>query len=105
MKIDGVNYPTDVVKQSGTSDAEKVQENQQLRNGAEKAGQSGGENVSLSERARHILKAQQELENVPDLRSEKVNQIKEQIANGTYEVKGQEVAEKIIYEALFSIIA
>lgn len=52
--------------------------------------------VSLSENAKEFQNIYQKLKNVPDVREEKVDRIKEQLRTGTYNVNSEEVAEKIL---------
>ena len=56
----------------------------------------GTEQIAISSRAKDIQKATEAVNAAPDIRIEKVNQIKEQIANGTYKVSSEQLAEKII---------
>ena len=56
--------------------------------------------VSLSPRAREILNAQKALAAIPDVRAEKVEEIKARIADGTYRIDGEQIADKMIREAL-----
>ncbi len=52
--------------------------------------------VSLSSFAKELSVAKNAVDNVPDVRTEKVNAIKEQIKDGTYNVSAEQVAEKIM---------
>jgi negative regulator of flagellin synthesis FlgM len=56
----------------------------------------GAEHIAISSKAKDIQKATEAVNAAPDIRIEKVNQIKEQIANGTYKVSSEQLAEKII---------
>jgi flagellar biosynthesis anti-sigma factor FlgM len=56
----------------------------------------GDATVSLSQRAREVLKAHEAIQSEPDIRSEKVSAIKESIKNGTYEIDYGRTAEKIL---------
>ena len=58
--------------------------------------------VILSPEAREIQDAKRQLENIPDIRSEKVGEIQRQLESGTYEVKGDQVAVKMITESLIN---
>ena len=60
--------------------------------------------VVLSPQARRIQEARKLLNSVPDIRGEKVAQIKAHIEDGTYHVDGEKVAEKIIKESLLDEI-
>lgn len=63
------------------------------------------EKVTLSERAREIQQVRQAVEALPDVREEKVDELKERIASGEYRVDGEKVAEKMIGESLLDILA
>jgi negative regulator of flagellin synthesis FlgM len=42
------------------------------------------------------------LDNIPEVRAEKVEQLKNQIENGTYEIKSEEIAEKMLKDSLLN---
>ena len=56
----------------------------------------GAEHIAISSKAKDIQKANESINAAPDIRIEKVNQIKEQIANGSYSVSREQLAEKIL---------
>jgi negative regulator of flagellin synthesis FlgM len=56
--------------------------------------------VTLSEAAKTISRLMVEVSNIPDIRTDKVTELKNAINSSTYEVRGSEVAGKIIKEAL-----
>jgi len=56
--------------------------------------------VSLSLQARELLKAQKALAAIPDVRADKVEAIKARIADGTYRIDSEQIAAKMIREAL-----
>jgi negative regulator of flagellin synthesis FlgM len=58
--------------------------------------------VVISETAKRIQAAQSQLETIPDVRSEKVADIKRRIEDGTYEIKPDKIAEKMIRESLLN---
>ena len=61
---------------------------------------SGGEQIALSAKAKGIQKTLETVQTSPDIRSEKVAEIKSQIASNTYQVDSQALAEKILQEIL-----
>ena len=68
---------------------------------SESAGQTpGGEQIDLSAKAKGIQKTLETVQTSPDIRSEKVAEIKSQIANNTYQVDSQALAEKILQEII-----
>ena len=56
----------------------------------------GAEHIAISSKAKDIQKATESINAAPDIRIEKVDRIKEQIANGSYSVSSEQVAEKIL---------
>ncbi|MGB9822404.1 MULTISPECIES: flagellar biosynthesis anti-sigma factor FlgM [Thermodesulfovibrio] len=56
--------------------------------------------VTVSEAAKNIARLMVEVSNIPDIRADKVDELKNTINSGTYEVKGSEIAGKMIKEAL-----
>jgi negative regulator of flagellin synthesis FlgM len=61
---------------------------------------SGGEQIALSAKAKGIQKALETIQTSPDIRSEKVAEIKSQIASNTYRVDSEALAEKILREII-----
>ncbi|WP_353683447.1 flagellar biosynthesis anti-sigma factor FlgM [Thermodesulfovibrio sp. 3907-1M] len=61
--------------------------------------------VTLSEAAKNIARLMVEVSNIPDIRADKVDELKNAINSGTYEVKGSEIAGKMIKEALIDKLA
>ena len=57
---------------------------------------AGTEQIAISSKAKDIQKATEAVNAAPDIRIEKVDRIKEQIANGSYSVSSEQVAEKIL---------
>ena len=68
--------------------------NQQDNNNVNKKTKS--DQVSISNETKEIQNIKETLENKPEIRQEKVDQIKNQIQNGNYQVDSQKIAEKII---------
>jgi len=58
--------------------------------------------VNISDAAKEIQEVRKELDNIPDVRAEKVEQLKNQIENGTYEIKSEEIAEKMLKDSLLN---
>jgi negative regulator of flagellin synthesis FlgM len=56
----------------------------------------GAEHIDISSKAKDIQKANESINAAPDIRIEKVDQIKDQIKNGSYNVSGEQLAEKIL---------
>jgi negative regulator of flagellin synthesis FlgM len=60
--------------------------------------------VVISDAAKRIQEAKVQLDNIPDVREEKVAQLKEQVDNGTYQVDAEKTADKLIKEHLINDI-
>ena len=104
MRIDKTtNQQAEMLKQLKGADTDRAQEQQ----GHEPAEKSSGvrESVEISSRAQEMKNARDALGAQPDVRAEKVEQIKSQIEQGTYEVNGRQVADKIIKDSLFNFTA
>ena len=57
---------------------------------------SGSEQIAISSKAKDIQKATKAVNTAPDIRIEKVERIKNQIADGSYKVSSEELAEKVL---------
>ena len=61
--------------------------------------------VELSQTVREVNKAREELASIPDIRAEKVDEIKKQIDDGTYKIDGNKIAFNMIRQSLIDEIA
>jgi len=66
---------------------------------------SQSENVELSNNVKDYSQIKKVLENIPDVREDKVQQLKKQISEGTYNVNGEKIATKMVSESLLDIFA
>jgi negative regulator of flagellin synthesis FlgM len=97
MKIDSERSPVNLeayIKSSQESEGVS----QSLRQ--EKQGASPTESVKLSHTAKEIQKIREIVEATPEIRTDKVGQLKREIETGTYSVKADKVAEKMLRESL-----
>jgi flagellar biosynthesis anti-sigma factor FlgM len=62
------------------------------------------ENVQLSFQAKEIARIQRVLETTQNLRAKEVDKIRQRIEEGSYRVRSEAVAEKMIRENLVSLI-
>ena len=67
---------------------------------AKPSGAPGVDRVSLSPQARELLKAQQSLASLPDVREDKVAEIRTRLEAGDYRIDSEAIAEKMIREGL-----
>lgn len=68
-----------------------------------KAG-DGGDKVEISVKSKDIQKARQIVDAVPEVRDDKVNEIKKSLESGTYTVKSGAIAENIIKKSLIDTV-
>jgi negative regulator of flagellin synthesis FlgM len=59
-----------------------------------------GEKVAISEKAGDLNKIGEIVRKTPDVRTEKVELLREKIVSGSYNVSGQEIADKMLREYL-----
>jgi negative regulator of flagellin synthesis FlgM len=58
--------------------------------------------VVISDAAKRIQEARRQLDEIPDVREDKVSQLRNQIQNGTYEINADKIAGKMIKESLLN---
>ena len=94
MEIPGNNYR---VKGKTVQDRIKVADKTDTRKSlSATSSTSGTEQIAISSKAKDIQKATEAVNAAPDIRIEKVDRIKDQIANGSYSVSSEQLAEKIL---------
>ena len=91
MKISNVES-NKALANSGEHSEKILPEHRPKRSAAERA--SAGAQLSPLERGMAL--AESALVDVPDVREEIVNELKERIARGEYEVSGQDIAEMML---------
>ena len=64
--------------------------------------QTKTDTVVLSDTAKTVQEAQTQLEQIPDVREEKVAELREQVESGTYEIDAEKIADKMLKEALLN---
>jgi negative regulator of flagellin synthesis FlgM len=97
MNIDSERSPVNLeayIKSSQESEGVS----QSLRH--EKQGASPTESVKLSHTAKEIQKIREIVEATPEIRTDKVGQLKREIETGTYSVNADKVAERMLRESL-----
>ena len=101
MKISETsNSPAELVSQHKISDKKAAAEAGKQA----AAGVIAEEKVSLSSQARDLHEAKKAVEALPEVRSEKVRELKEQIEAERYTINGEKIAEKMVSESLLDIL-
>jgi len=81
----------------------QVPENQRItpsEGNSNKNSRLSEEKVELSEKASDLKKIRDIVQKTPDIRTEKVELLREKIASGSYNVSSQETADKMLREHL-----
>ena len=60
------------------------------------------DSVAISDAAKKVQEARNQLNGIPDVREDKVSQLRNQIQNGTYEINADKIAGKMIREGLLN---
>ena len=60
--------------------------------------------VVISDAAKRIQEARAQLDEIPDVREDKVTELRNQIQNGTYQINAEKTAEKLLKEHLGNTI-
>lgn len=92
--------------------AQVIQQYQRNENVASTADKQAGtvtvkpeEKVDLSTMAKEIQQAKVEVSKLPDVNEKKVQEIKTQVEKGTYNVSGEQIANKMVGESLLDLFA
>lgn len=81
---------------------EKVQDEASPKVGGSAAPE---EKVNLSTKARDIQQLRDAVNQLPDVREDKVRELKDKVDKGAYDVNGQKIADKMVSESLLDIFA
>lgn len=90
MAIEGINAL------NGLKQAERLESEKKAAKKNEQVDSSTKDSVDISNGG--IAKLAAKLESVPDVREDKIKEIQEQIANGTYKVPSEQLAALILDE-------
>lgn len=101
MKIDSLKPFVNKDAQAADSRREKPAAD---ASGEPRAGETGrGDVVRLSDRARLIASAQELAGQAPEVREDRVNDLRERINAGTYSVSGKVVAESMLKKSITEV--
>ncbi len=94
MEINGKSPLTAV--NSGVQRLDLQQSAQRTQRPGDEYQKLGSDRIELSVRSREIQNLDSLIRSTPDVREAKVEQIRSAIENGTYNVKAEKIAEKIL---------
>jgi negative regulator of flagellin synthesis FlgM len=95
MEINGKNPLTVLNANVQRLDLQQTQSAKPVKT-ADELKPAGSDSIELSIRGREIQQMDELIRSVPDVREAKVEQIRSAIENGTYNVKAEKIAEKIL---------
>lgn len=67
--------------------------------------QGSEETVALSSHSKDFVHIKKSVDQLPEIREEKVNELKTQIEKGVYNIQSDKIAEKMVGESLIDIFA
>ncbi|MBI3813423.1 MAG: flagellar biosynthesis anti-sigma factor FlgM [Nitrospinae bacterium] len=94
MKIYGPDQG--VVKETKLKEIKNKEAGKEKEAAVKETRVKGGETVVLSEKAKEIQKAKDTANAAPEVRTEKVAELKDRIEKGKYQVNSRDIAEKIL---------
>ncbi len=94
MEIDGKNPLAGLNASLQRLDVQP--QHQKVTRASEESPNSDNDRIELSVRSREIMHLDEMIRSTPDVREAKVEQVRSAIENGTYNVKAEKIAEKIL---------
>ena len=94
MEIDGKNPLVSLNASVQRLDA--LQQHPKVQKASEESPSSDNDRIELSVRSREIMHLDEMIRSTPDIREAKVEQVRSAVQDGTYNVKAEKIAEKII---------
>jgi len=82
----------------------KVYQSNMIKSNMNVKGSSHSDKLEISQTGKDYQVAKQALKSIPDVREDRVKEIKERMASGTYNVSAEEVASKLV-ENYFNSLA
>jgi len=97
------------IKDTTVQGLQQYQKSDPVKNEGDKPVNGGAaivtEKVDLSAKAKELQRIRQILDQIPDVREEKVQELKDRIESGNYAVDSGKVAAKMLGESLIDTIA
>lgn len=88
--------PAEIAGQAAARRAERANNESQVKGGDPKSVRSSSDTVEISDRSRELARARQAVDAAPDVRADRVAEIKKQIEAGTYSVSPEQLASKLM---------
>ncbi len=104
MKINDLPQNQNMIKNVLMTNSNQQPERNQRVDEEKAKTASPSDRVELSTRSKEMQKIYEVLQATPDIRTERVSELKKQIETGNYRVDSGALAEKIILDSLVSLI-
>jgi negative regulator of flagellin synthesis FlgM len=95
MEIDGKSPLVDLSNRLSRLEIQE-QQLQRFHQAGKEPVRTDSDRVELSVRSREVQQLDQMIRSIPDIREARVEQLRQAIENGTYNVRAEQVAEKIL---------
>ena len=92
MKVDGL------VEKLSTYEQQKIEKAGDKERQARESSRGDSDSVTLSSRAKTLKELQAAVKDSPDVRSEKVAELRERVESGQYEPDAHTIAQKLLEE-------
>lgn len=103
MKVFDIDHKNNMLQNVGQANpAHPPEKNQKPGELEEKT--ATGDRVEFSARSREMQKIYEVLQTTPEVRSDKISELRKRIEDGRYHVDSETLAEKIIKESILDLI-
>ncbi|MBM4339171.1 MAG: flagellar biosynthesis anti-sigma factor FlgM [Deltaproteobacteria bacterium] len=103
MKISDIHQKSNVLQNVGQANSTHPAEKNQ-KSGEKDAKTVSRDRVEFSARSREMQKIYEVLQTTPEVRTEKISDLKKRIEDGQYRVDSEILAEKIVKESILDLI-
>ena len=105
MKISDIQQQANAMQYVNQANQQNPPEKKQtLQEADDRSKPSSTDKVELSAESKEMQKIYEVLKSTPDVRAEKVSELKKQVQEGSYQVDSGAVAEKMIKDSLLDLI-
>ncbi len=104
MKVDETYQNINLIDTARESGAARGNENEPARATRTEQPEKGETEVALSSTSREVMKAREAMETSEPARAEKVAELRQKVADGTYEQDARDVADKMLEAAISELL-
>lgn len=104
MKVDETYQNINLIDTARESGATRGNENEAARTAKAEQPEKGETEVALSSMSREVMRAREAMETSDPDRAEKVAELRQQVADGTYEADARDVADRMLDAAVSELL-